>query len=149
LSAAPLPFIDEHATDVAAPCERTWDAVVAVVSRSFQGRATELVALLLGTSERAPSGHPGEPGSTLAGFRVAAADAPSLLALEGRHRFSRYALVFHLDPLAGGGCRLRAETRAEFGGLHGRVYRAAVIGTQGHALVVRRLLRAIRARAES
>jgi hypothetical protein len=149
LPASRLPFVDEHSTDVSASRERTWEALVAVVSRSFRGRATELVARLLGASEHAPSGRPGEPGSTLAGFRIAASDAPALLALEGRHRFSRYALVFHLDPLPGGRCRLRAETRAEFGGVHGRVYRAAVIGTGGHLLVVHRLLRAIRARSES
>lgn len=149
MPASRLPFIDEHAIDVAASRERTWEALVAVVSQSFQGRSTELLARLLGASERGPSGRPGEPGSTIAGFRIAAADAPTLLALEGRHRFSRYALVFHLDPLPGGHCLLRAETRAEFGGVHGRLYRAAVIGTRGHVLVLRRLLGAIRARSES
>ncbi len=107
------------------------------------------VARLLGASERVPRGEPGEPGSAIAGFRVAAADPPTLLVLEGEHRFSRYALVFHLDPLGGQRCRVRAETRAEFGGLHGSIYRAAVIGTRGHVVVVRRLLRAIRGRAES
>ncbi len=149
MPAARLPFIDEHATDVEASCERTWDALVVVVSRSFQGRGREAIARLLGASETVARGAPGEPGSTIAGFRVAAVDAPGLLVLEGEHRFSRYALVFQLDPQPGGGCRLRAETRAEFGGLHGRIYRAMVIGTRGHVVVVRRLLRAIRDRARA
>jgi hypothetical protein len=149
LSTSELPFVDEHAIDVAAPCARAWEALLLVVSSSFRGRATELVAGLLGASETGPRGRPGEPGSAIAGFTVAAAEAPTLLALEGAHRFSRYALVFHLEPLGGERCRVRAETRAEFGGLHGRIYRAAVIGTRGHVLVVRRMLRAIRARSES
>ena len=68
--------------------------------------------------------------------------------LEGEHRFSRYALIFHLDPLPGGRSRVRAETRAAFPGLRGRAYRALVIGTRGHVLAVKRLLRAVRARAE-
>jgi hypothetical protein len=149
LSTPGLPFVDEHTVDVAASCPRAWDALLVVVSRSFHGRATEVVARLLGASETGPRGRPGEPGSAIAGFKVAATKAPSLLALEGEHRFSRYALVFHLDPLPGERCHVRAETRAEFAGIHGRIYRAAVIGTRGHVLVVRRLLRAIRARAES
>ena len=149
MPAARLPFIDEHATDVAATPERAWDALLRVVSGSFQGRTTELVARLLGASETRPGGPPGEEGSTIAGFRVATADPPTRLVLEGEHRFSRYALLLHVDPLIDGRCRIRAETRAEFPGLHGRVYRAAVIGTRGHVVVVMRLLRAIRARAES
>jgi hypothetical protein len=43
---------------------------------------------------------------------------------------------------------VRAETRAAFPGLQGRAYRALVIGTRGHVLAVRRLLRAVKARAE-
>jgi hypothetical protein len=39
--------------------------------------------------------------------------------------------------------RLRAETHAAFPGLLGRLYRAAVIGSGGHRLVTRRLLRQI------
>jgi hypothetical protein len=147
--AAGLPFVDEHAIDVSATPERAWDAVVAVVSRSFGGRTTGLTARFLSASETRPSGPPGEPGSAVVGFRVAASEPPARLVLEGEHRFSRYALIFHLEPLAHGGCRIRAETRAAFGGLHGRIYRALVIGTRGHVVAVHRLLRAIRARAQS
>jgi hypothetical protein len=148
LAIGDLPFVDEHATEVAAPPEAAWDAVRETASRSFGGRETELVARLLGCTETHAHGDPAEPGSTIAGFRIARADAPVELALEGEHRFSRYALIFHLEALPGERSRVRAETRAAFPGPHGRAYRALVIGTGGHALVVRRLLRAVAARAE-
>jgi hypothetical protein len=82
-------------------------------------------------------------GSALPGFRVVAAVPGRELVLAGRHRFSSYALVFHLEP-AGPGCsRLRAETRAAFPGLSGSLYRRLVIGTGGHAVGMRRLLSAV------
>jgi hypothetical protein len=143
-----LPFVDEHAIEVAAPPERAWEAVRQTASRSFDGRSAALLARLLGTAEGHPRGDPAEPGSTITGFRVSRADAPVELVLEGEHRFSRYALIFHLEALSGERTRVRAETRAVFPGLHGRAYRALVIGTRGHVLMVKRLLRAVRARAE-
>ena len=45
------------------------------------------------------------------------------------------------------GGELRAETRAEFQGLLGRLYRAAVIGTGAHRVITRRMLRQIAGRA--
>lgn len=75
-------------------------------------------------------------------------DAPRELELAGSHRFSRYALIFRLHELAPGQVQVRAETRAEFPGPPGAVYRALVIGTRGHVLAVRRLLAAIKRRAE-
>ena len=66
----------------------------------------------------------------------------------GRHRFARYELTFRVDPLDDGTCRVRARTSASFPGLRGRAYRALVIGTRGHVLVVRRMLGATRHRAE-
>jgi hypothetical protein len=41
------------------------------------------------------------------------------------------------------GVRLRALSFADFPGLHGKVYRALVIGTGGHRIVARRMLRNI------
>jgi hypothetical protein len=143
-----LPFIDEHAIEVAAPPERAWDAIRQTVSSSFAGSWAELLARLLGTAERHPRGDPTEPGSTITGFRISRADAPVELALEGEHRFSRYALIFHLEALPDGRSRVSAETRAVFPGLHGRAYQALVIDTRGHVLAVKRLLHAVRARAE-
>jgi hypothetical protein len=147
LPSADLPFIDEHAVEVAASPDRVWEAIRQTASRSFGGQRAELFARLLG-AEAHPRGDPGTPGSTIVGFRVARAEVPVELALEGEHRFSRYALSFHVEALADDRSRVRAETRAAFPGLHGRAYRALVIGTGGHVLVVNRLLRAVRARAE-
>jgi hypothetical protein len=75
------------------------------------------------------------------GFRVTEATAPAKLVLEGRHPFSRYALVFLIESLDGGGSRARAQTWAAFPGAAGRLYRALVIGSGMHAVLVRRMLR--------
>ena len=53
--------------------------------------------------------------------------------------------MFELDPEPPGRTRLRAATWAAFPGLHGKVYRAAVIGTGGHGVTVRRTLKRIAA----
>jgi hypothetical protein len=148
LPAADLPFIDEHSVDVGASPDRTWEALCEVVPASFRGPATQLFARLVGTSETRPRGLPCEEVSAIVGFTVGRVDPPTVLALEGEHRFSRYALVFRIGPLAPERSRLLAQTRAEFPRARGRVYRAAVIGTRAHVVVVRRLLHAIRARAE-
>ncbi|HET6361437.1 MAG TPA: hypothetical protein VFH11_05210 [Gemmatimonadota bacterium] len=84
---------------------------------------------------------------TLAGFRVASADPPRRLTLEGSHRFSRYRLTFEIEP-AGGGARVRALTHAEFPGIRGALYRSAVVGSGGHRIVTRRILKSIARRAE-
>jgi hypothetical protein len=81
------------------------------------------------------------------GFRVAVSTPGKELALVGRHSFSTYALVFHLDEADRGHTRLRAESRATFPGLAGALYRRLVIGTGGHAMVMRHMLRRIRKRA--
>jgi hypothetical protein len=150
-----LPYIDEHAVEVNASPERTWEALLAVAGGSSGGAVGAAYARAVGCEDTAPSGpRPMAEGSTTVGFHVAVAEPAVLLALAGRHRFSRYALVFHLDRLgdaAGAGegrTRLRAETRAVFPGLFGRVYRALVIGTRGHVFAARHLLGAVKARAE-
>jgi hypothetical protein len=148
LPAAELPFIDEHGVTVAAPPRRAWESIREVVGGTFRGSRTELFARLLGASETRPRGDPGERGSSIAGFVVTGAEPPSELVLEGEHRFSRYALILRIVPTGGGTCRVTAETRAEFPGLQGSLYRAAVIGTRAHVVIVRRLLQAIRVRAE-
>ncbi|MGH2922847.1 MAG: hypothetical protein ACRDKH_02305, partial [Solirubrobacterales bacterium] len=73
---------------------------------------------------------------------------PAALALEGEHRFSRYGLIWSVEPTRDRKTLLRAETRAEFRGVKGRIYRALVIGTRLHVLAVRRLLGAVKRRAE-
>ena len=144
-----LPHIDEHSVVVDASADACWSSVIDVVARAFSGRATGLVARALGCAETAVAGpRPITAGSTFPGFRVSVAEPPNELALEGSHRFSRYSLVFRVDPLGAARSRLRAETRAVFRPRLGRLYRALVIGTRGHVLVVRRLLASIRERAE-
>jgi hypothetical protein len=49
-----------------------------------------------------------------------------------------------VDPAAGSGCEVGLVTYADFPGPHGRAYRAAVVGSRGHVLAVRRMLAAIR-----
>jgi hypothetical protein len=143
-----LPFVDEHGVEIAAPPEVVWESLCRVADGSFSSPATGRVARLLGCEQTAGSGpRPLAEGSTTPGFAVARAEPGAELALVGRHRYSEYALVFHL---AGKGemTRLRAETRACFPGTAGRLYRAAVIGTRGHVLVTMRLLNAVKRRAE-
>lgn len=75
------------------------------------------------------------------GFRVTESTPPAKLVLEGRHPFSRYALVFLIEPREGGGSRAVAQTWAAFPGVAGRAYRALVIGSGIHSVLVRRMLR--------
>jgi hypothetical protein len=152
----PLPHIDEHATEVAAGTEATWEALLRVVEGSFGSSRTGRIAGLLGCDDVDSSGpRPLASGSTFPGFHVELAEPPGELAeppgelaLAGNHRFSNYALIFRLDRLDANRTRLRAETRADFPHLKGSVYRTLVIGTRGHVLVTRRLLNATKQRAE-
>lgn len=149
VSAGSLPRIDEHATTIGAPAPVVWDALLHVAEHSFGSPRSTAVARALGCRDGVPAGpRPLAAGSAFPGFHVAAAEPSRELQLAGSHRFSRYALTFRLDELGAGRVQLRAETRAEFPGLHGRAYRALVIGTRGHVLVVGRLLAAIKRRAE-
>jgi hypothetical protein len=118
-----------------------WSSLVGTLHHTIGGAAT--FARLLGC-EPARSSEPfdGSIGQTLPGFRVVDAEPGHRLALEGRHRFSRYRLTFVLDD-----DRVRAYTNAAFPGVLGWLYRVAVIGTRAHALVTRRLLRRITRRA--
>ena len=142
-----LPFIDEHAVVVAATPERAWDALADELPRAFGSRRAEALARALDARPaRADGGFP-HPGATLAGFRVTASQRGRELVLAGEHRFSRYALELLVEP-APGGARVRARTLAEFPGVKGRLYRAAVIGSRGHVLLVRRILRSVKGRAE-
>ena len=133
-----LPFIDEHAARVPASPERTWEALVRVLRSGQPGGG--LLARALGACPSARSGDwSGElTGATLPGFAVVEAQRPTRLVLRGRHRFSSYALVFSI-----GDDTVRAQTYAAFPGLHGRAYRALVIGTRAHRVIVRRLLRRV------
>jgi hypothetical protein len=142
-----LPRIDEHGVLVLAPREVVWRALVDTL-RGFSSRRTERGAELLRCSETMASGEPDRIGSTIPGFVIARVVEPAVIALEGQHRFSRYGLIFSLEPTRDERTLLRAETRAMFPGIAGRLYRALVIGTRGHVLAVNRILRAVRRRSE-
>ena len=67
----------------------------------------------------------------------------------GEHRFSRYALIFRIDEpprpaRLGSAPRPGRSSPAR----RGRVYRTLVIGTRGHVLATRSILRSVRRRAE-
>ena len=142
-----LPLIDEQRMVSTASADIVWRHLLGRLARTDSAPARAYVRAIGGQPRRA-SGRLWEEGATLPGFLVAEADPGRLLCLTGGHLFSRYAWTFTLDPTPSGGTTLTATTRAQFPGLRGRLYRAAVIGTGGHRAVVRRLLRAV-ARAET
>lgn len=144
-----LPHVDEHSIEIAAAPAAVWPVLTKVAEGSFGSPATGHVARLLGCSDVAPAGpRPLEAGSAFPGFHVEAAEPGETLALAGSHRFSDYALIFRLDDIGNQHTRLRAETRATFPGLKGGIYRTLVIGTRGHVLATRRILGAVKHRAE-
>ena len=129
-----LPNVDTHTVEVAAPRTVAWQALQGFAERSLLGSGGVLHRVL-GTD---PS----------AGFEVATSEPQDRLELAGRHRFSRYMLAFQLSDGAAGTTRIAAETYAEFPGIHGRAYRALVIGTGLHVVATRQMLRAIQRSAE-
>ncbi|WP_067825746.1 hypothetical protein [Nocardia inohanensis] len=121
-----LPYIDSHSRIITADRAHTW-------------------AALLRTTCRNP-----EDLSTLPrGFTLDEADPPRRLAAKGGHRFSRYRLAFELDEMEGGHTRLTAVSHGEFPGIPGKIYRTLVVGSGGHRLVVRNMLRRIACTAEA
>ncbi len=137
-----LPYIDEHDRALGATPEQAWAATVAVVGATLRGGSR--LAWLLGCEPGRASGRfDGGVGQELPGFRVEAAEPGRRLALAGRHRFAAYRLTFLIEE-----GRMRAVTHAAFPGLRGKAYRALVIGSGGHRLATRDLLRRIARRAE-
>jgi hypothetical protein len=140
-----LPFLDEHATLIAAGVDGVWTVLVSTLDRAFSRAGAARYARAVGCADCTASGpRPLAEGSTVPGFRVVAAVPGAELVLEGRHRFSSYALILRLEPLSSERSRIRAETRAAFPGFAGGVYRMLVVGTGGHVLAMRRLLSHIR-----
>lgn len=129
-----LPIVDEHSRNVHAEPDRVWDAVMRLVHGPLARPAPRAFVSLWNL----------EPVS---GFDIADETAPRHVALRGRHRFSRYELAF--DVVSGPDVvTVRARTSAEFPGIAGAVYRVLVIGTGGHRLAVRHMLREIARSAE-
>ena len=133
---------------MAAHADRVWEALALYLGGAGGNRIGKRIAggLRCVPSER--SGTMPQIGSTVPGFVVARSVPPAVLALMGEHRFARYALIFRTTETLAGPVRLSAETRAEFRGGRGRVYRALVIGTRGHVLATHSVLRSVRRAAE-
>ncbi|MFI1976763.1 hypothetical protein [Streptomyces wedmorensis] len=139
--AGALPFVDEHVVEVEVGGEELWGRVVGGLERSLSGEGGARYARLVRAEPREAGGpRPLAEGSAYPGFRVVRAVRGRELALAGAHRFSTYSLVFRIEDLEDGRARLRAETRAAFPGMAGRIYRLLVIGSGGHAIGMRRML---------
>jgi hypothetical protein len=143
-----LPPIDEHGIEIDAPAEAAWAALFPTLEHSFNGRFARRYAARVDASETEEHGDLHHPGGTLPGFTVTRAIAPVMLALAGKHRFAQYAVVFRIDLLPGQRSLVKLETRADFIGMRGRIYRMGVLGSRLHVIVVSRMLRSIRRRAE-
>ena len=145
---AQLPFVDEHTKVIAAGVDEVWPVLLETLDATFSYAAAAPYARIVGCDDRTASGpRPLAKGSTMPGFHVATAVPATELVLEGHHRFSSYALRFHLEPISPDESQLRAETRAAFPGWTGRAYRLLVIGTGGHVVAVRRLLSRVERRS--
>jgi hypothetical protein len=144
-----LPSVDERSIEIEAPAAGVWEALTEAVGATLRVPGAGAVARLLGADADEARGETGEEGSTLPGFEVAHSEPPAVLALVGQHHFSRYELVFRIEPLGPRRCRLNAETLAAFPRLHGGAYRLLVVGSGGLGFAVRRLLGSVRGRAEA
>ncbi len=143
-----LPPIDEHYIEVEAPAEATYAALFPTLESALGSKFAHSYCERIGAVETEAHGDLHHPGGTLPGFTVTRAIAPVMLALTGEHKYAKYAVVFRIDLLPGQRSRVRIETRAQFAPRRGTLYKAAVIGTRGHILIVNRMLRSIKRRAE-
>jgi hypothetical protein len=125
-----LPLIDVHEIVIRAPRSVVFAAVERHAATYLRvGRRNPLGAVL-GAQARS-------------GFAREAGAIDERVVLGGRHRFARYRLTFELDGDLMGPTRLVAKSYGVFPGVHGRMYRAAVIGSRGHVVVMKRILRSI------
>ncbi|WP_067531961.1 hypothetical protein [Nocardia crassostreae] len=115
-----LPYIDSHSRVVTADPAQTWAALLRTTCKN-----------------------PDDLSTLFSGFTLDEADPPRRLAAKGQHPFSRYRLTFLLDEIEPGKTRITAESHAVFPGIGGSIYKALVIGSGGHRVVVRNMLRRI------
>lgn len=142
-----LPFIDRHGLVIEADPASVWEALVAILPRWMGSKPGGVYAGLIGARDRRVQGSPDRVGSTLVGFHITEAERPGRLVMRGSHHFSEYELIWTIDDLEDGRCHLQAETRARFPGIHGRAYRALVVGSGMHVRTLRKVLAAISRRA--
>lgn len=144
-----LPYVDEHSITVEAAPERTWELLIGMLGRL--GSSVPLpMNRALGLEPPTRNGSwrgDAQSGDSIPGFRVEASEPSKRLELRGGHRFSKYALIFELEPSKQGGTKLSAQTWADFPGFTGRIYRAMVISSRGHRVAVWHMLRQVAARA--
>ena len=126
----PLPLLDEHSATFSAPLPAVWLAVqryADAMTRADHG----VLGRFLGTVPRS-------------GFALAEEIERERVVLAGQHRFARYRLVFELDQESEIATRLSIRSLAAFPGARGRIYRTLLMGTRGHLIAVRHMLRTIR-----
>lgn len=140
-----LPLIDVHRVRASAPPDVVWSAL----TRRFRGSnpAFTRYLRLISAEPAAEKGAVPDVGAAVPGFEVVAAVPGERLELAGGHRFSRYRLVFDLEP-DGAATVLTATTYATFPGFLGGLYKAAVIHSPAHRFVTRKMLESVKARAE-
>jgi hypothetical protein len=145
LDVGALPFIDEHHVFVEASADPVWRRLGSALGQP--GTARRVLAELLAAEPRRASGDVLTPGATLPGFSVQDAVPGERLVLAGRHRLSEYKLILTLTDWARG-TRLSALTYARFPGVRGELYRTVVLRSQGHRVLLNRLLRSVCRAAE-
>ena len=149
MQTTPMPLLDVHTTIIVAGADDVWRALLDVLDAGGARAGASLLTTLLGCADRASSGpRPLAAGSTTPGFRVATADPGRELVLEGRHRFSSYALTFRIDRLGAGRSQLSVESRATFPGVLGGAYGWVLSASGLHVRIVRSLLASVRRRSE-
>jgi hypothetical protein len=141
-----LPFIDDHVRSFEASADAVWTALIKTLRKSLRATLPRPVAQVWGLQQTSRVGAWKDSvsvGDSILGFTVAQCEPSRLLTLRGAHRFSRYELRFELQTSASGSVEVHAKTYAVFPGFLGMLYRALVIGSGGHRIVVRWILRRI------
>ena len=130
-----LPLLDKHSATLHASQSAVWQAVRRYACGLAQSDHVVL-GRVLGTEPRS-------------GFELAEEVEGERLVLIGRHRFARYRLVFELDVEPSNATTLSVLSFAAFPGARGRLYRGLLMGTRGHVLAVRHMLRTIQRQVAS
>jgi hypothetical protein len=121
----PFPFVDVHSKFYRSSRTEVWQALQHWVHKLTQPAPAWFVTLWKL-----------EPQS---GFAITQEVVGEKIVLRGDHRFSSYELTFAVSAEADG-FRVAAQTNAQFHGVPGSLYRAMVIGSGGHTVIVRWVL---------